>query len=95
MKMKPAWEWIYELAAHPSQFPYLKHVAVLELKNLSGEMARGARAYKPDVSVDWDPPLELKKAFEDKGMELRIQIRGKEVAVSTRQERDNSSVIAA
>jgi hypothetical protein len=40
MKMKPAWEWIYELAAHSSQFPYLKHVAVLELKNLSGEMGR-------------------------------------------------------
>jgi hypothetical protein len=45
--------------------------------------------------VDWDPPFELKKAFEDKRMELRIQIRGKEVTVSTRQERDNFSVIAA
>ncbi|KAI4647694.1 hypothetical protein J4E93_004104 [Alternaria ventricosa] len=75
MKMRPCWNWIYEIAAaDPSQFPCLKKVEVLELKYVVSDRGRVVRCAEP---MDWDPPEVLKKAFADRGIELTIQIRGK------------------
>ena len=75
MKMRPCWNWIYEIAAaDPSQFPCLKKVEVLELKYVVSDRGIVVRCAEP---MDWDPPEILKTAFADRGIELTIQIRGK------------------
>ncbi len=96
MKMRPAWNWIYELAAavDPPTFPFLKTVAVLELKELGNGRAVRPESDQHDSSVIWEPPLELMKAFENRGVELRIQIRGTAVAVPRRQGRQEATVFA-
>jgi hypothetical protein len=89
MKMRPAWDWIYQLAVavHQKRRSYLKDVAVLELNRLpSGREARAGRD-TADASVQWDPPLLLKSAFEQTRVKLTIQTRGERVIVLRKRER--------
>jgi hypothetical protein len=93
MKMKPCWDWIYEIAAAgPSRFPYLNRVEVLELEDRIGQRCQRpgrCRGHcQEEEPVVWDPPLELKKAFEDRGIGLRIQIRGRKVRMPMRRQPD-------
>lgn len=92
MKMRPCWNWVYEIAvADTAQFPRLEKVEVLELKHVVSDRGRVVKCEEP---MDWDPPEELKKAFEDRGAELRIQIRGKTEFRRATQGRQQASVQA-
>jgi hypothetical protein len=78
MRMKPAWNWIYELVApDASKLPHLKNVEVLEglVPADRRRISRTGDHYHSDSVLDWNPPLELKKAFGDRGIKLKIQIR--------------------
>ncbi|KAG9188744.1 hypothetical protein G6011_07449 [Alternaria panax] len=75
MKMKPAWNWIYEFAtADTPQFAHLKSVDVLEGLGVLDSRGRKRKGDESnfDTVVDWDPPLELKWIFEERGSKLKI-----------------------
>ncbi|KAI4946843.1 hypothetical protein J4E91_007015 [Alternaria rosae] len=92
MKMRPCWNWIYEIAAAGlAQFPHLEKVEVLELKHVVSDRGRVVQCEEP---VDWDPPEELKKAFADRKTGLRIQIRGKTETKKATQGRQQVDVQA-